>query len=164
MYLRRLLLYQFPVIWSEPFCKKSSIHIWSVDNLFVVESIAVLSNIFIPPSSPSSSPLKRKERSLSDSVVGEEENSTKGNKRRREDEGKKSSSSDDNDYVEDVEEKDKMATTVAASGKSAKQIIEQLEEEISFRDKIIRKLELRILDKEEEIQQLRSDLDKVRAQ
>lgn len=108
--------------------------------------------------------MKRKERSLSDSVVGEEENSTKGNKRRREDEGKKSSSSDDNDYVEDVEEKDKMATTVAASGKSAKQIIEQLEEEISFRDKIIRKLELRILDKEEEIQQLRSDLDKVRAQ
>ena len=41
-------------------------------------------------------------------------------------------------------------------------LIEELQAEISFRDKIIRKLELRILDKEEEILQLRSDLDKVR--
>ena len=39
--------------------------------------------------------------------------------------------------------------------------IDELRAEIQFRDKIIRKLELRILDKEEEIQQLRSDLDKV---
>jgi len=39
--------------------------------------------------------------------------------------------------------------------------VEDLRSEIEFRDKIIRKLELRILDKEEEIQQLRSDLDKV---
>ncbi len=39
--------------------------------------------------------------------------------------------------------------------------VEELRAEIQFRDKIIRKLELRILDKEEEIQQLRSDLDKV---
>jgi uncharacterized coiled-coil protein SlyX len=43
----------------------------------------------------------------------------------------------------------------------AKQMIEELQQEVSFRDKIIRKLELRILEKEEEILQLRSDLDKV---
>lgn len=42
-----------------------------------------------------------------------------------------------------------------------KQLIEELQQEVSFRDKIIRKLELRILEKEEEIIQLRSDLDKV---
>lgn len=39
--------------------------------------------------------------------------------------------------------------------------VEELRAEIQFRDKIIRKLELRILDKEHEIEQLRSDLDKV---
>jgi len=43
----------------------------------------------------------------------------------------------------------------------AKQMIEELQQEVNFRDKIIRKLELRILEKEEEILQLRSDLDKV---
>lgn len=42
-----------------------------------------------------------------------------------------------------------------------KQLVEELQQEVSFRDKIIRKLELRILEKEEEILQLRSDLDKV---
>lgn len=42
-----------------------------------------------------------------------------------------------------------------------KQLMEELQQEVSFRDKIIRKLELRILEKEEEILQLRSDLDKV---
>jgi len=44
-----------------------------------------------------------------------------------------------------------------------KQLVEELQQEVSFRDKIIRKLELRILEKEEEILQLRSDLDKVNA-
>lgn len=39
--------------------------------------------------------------------------------------------------------------------------IEDLRQEIEFRDKIIRKLELRVLDKDEQIQQLLSDLDKV---
>ncbi|CAG7720177.1 unnamed protein product [Allacma fusca] len=42
-------------------------------------------------------------------------------------------------------------------------LIEELQAEISFRDKIIRKLELRILDKEEEILQLQSNLDKYRS-
>ena len=44
---------------------------------------------------------------------------------------------------------------------SSSATVEDLRQEIEFRDKIIRKLELRVLDKEEEIQQLRSDLDKV---
>lgn len=41
-------------------------------------------------------------------------------------------------------------------------VIERLQEELGYRERVIRKLELKLLDKNEEITYLKSSLDKVK--